>query len=45
MKACWSASPSARPSFDELARIDLATLCSSVHTLHQLHVTVWKRCK
>ena len=45
MKACWSATPSSRPTFDELASIDMTTLCTSVSTLHQLHVTVWKRCK
>jgi hypothetical protein len=45
MKACWSAAPSSRPTFEELASIDIPTLCTSVRTLHQLHLAVWKRCK
>ncbi|KAJ1640664.1 kinase-like domain-containing protein [Pavlovales sp. CCMP2436] len=43
MKACWTAAPLARPTFEVLASIEMCTLCSSTQTLHQLHLAVWKR--
>jgi hypothetical protein len=45
MKACWAAAPGGRPTFEELAAVDLGALCTSMQALHQLHLAVWRRCK
>ena len=44
-EACWRQAPSQRPTFDELARLDLANLCSSEQALRELEWLATRRSK